>query len=81
MKLENLAKPLEDLSEEELLDRIRAIRSDRRVSKRAEKPLTKQKKSVEKTDKIALLLAGMTPEAREALLKTLRGDQDESAGN
>lgn len=70
MKLDDLQKPLADMSTEELRQLMLAIRKDRRVSKAAAKPKARREKA-KKADTLQALLASLTPEEREALLKQI----------
>lgn len=85
MKLADLQKPMEDMSDEELLERLREIRHNRFVERPAAKKheeqeaekaarpaRTRAKSAVEK------LVANLTPEQREALMKQLQGSLSET---
>ena len=68
-KLEGLAPNLLELSHDELMDRIRSIREDRQVSKRAitKKAAVKEKREVTFLQKAAK----MDPESLAELIKAL----------
>lgn len=80
MKLVDLQKPLSEMTTEELLERVRQIRHNRFVERPAAKKRVddaekaegrrETKKAGTKVDK---LLAGMSTEQIEALLKKLQG--------
>ncbi len=69
--LETLRTSLTELSRDELLDRIREIREDRRISKHAITHRVARAKQKKKTveDKLAVLLKGMTPADIKALME------------
>jgi Spy/CpxP family protein refolding chaperone len=72
VKLEDLTTSLESKTPEEILDLIRGIRNDRKVSKRAEKPLTKEKKAKEKSNVLEKLFNSLTPDQRAKLLEQMQ---------
>ena len=71
-RLDKLVKDVEQMSTEELLELTRAIRADRRVSKRIVRHTTKTSRDKASTS-IKDLLAGLDPEVRKALLEQLKG--------
>lgn len=70
-KLELLKKSLLTMDADELREKIRFIREDRRVSKMADKAPAKKRQEKAKT--ASKLIAGLTPEQKLALLKELGG--------
>lgn len=77
MRLEDLKHSLLDMSEEELRDKIRGIRSDRIIRKttKAQKA-AKAKTRATASSKIDKLLQAMTPAERDAFLKELGGMEE-----
>jgi len=78
MRLDSLIRPLEKMTDEELLERLRNVRHNREVIRPA------SQKHIEKAEKkagakvagnIQKLLEGMNEEEREALMKQLEGGQ------
>ena len=65
-----MQKPYSEMSNEELRQLMLAVRKDRRVSKAASKPKARKEKA-KKTDALQSLLANMSEEEKEALLKQL----------
>lgn len=85
MKLTDLQKPIEEMSDQELLERLRTIRHNRftekpAVKKREAEATEKEERKATKkqTSKIDKLLSGMSPEQMAALLKQLSGEQVEN---
>ena len=81
MQLKDLVKPLDKMTEEELMDRVRQIRHERSelrpaaaaIKERAVRKTTRKKLSA--TDK---LLDKLTPEEREELFKQMgQGESNE----
>lgn len=70
-RLEDLKKNLLDMSPEEMRERIRFVREDRRLTKQTEKAPAVRRKKVAKS--AMDLLAGLTPEMAAKLLKQLGG--------
>lgn len=74
MRLEHLVKPIEEMTDEELLERLHAVRHRREVAKpvakkKAQVAATKQsRKKVIAAEK---LLEGLSPEQLDALLKEM----------
>jgi hypothetical protein len=66
-RLDELQRSVEEMSYEELLEKVRSIRADRKVSKRAQRTTTK-KSRVKKKESIKEMLKGMSPEEIKALL-------------
>lgn len=78
MQLKNLVKPLDQLTDEELHERLRQVRHNREVvrpaaAKRTERAETK--KSRGKVSAIEKLLAGLSDEDRAKLLSQLEGGE------
>lgn len=72
MRLEQLVKPIEEMTDEELLERLHAVRHRREVAKpvakkKAQVAATKQ--SRKKVGAVEKLLEGLSLEELEALLK------------
>jgi len=81
VQLKNLVKPLDQMSDDELIERLRTVRHNREVArpvarKRAER--SEAKASRGKMSATEKLLAGLSPAEREQLLKQL-GDSDGEA--
>lgn len=70
-KLEQLRVSLLDMTPEEVRERIRFVREDRRVTKKADKAPAKKREA--KADKTRALIASLTPAQKKALLKSLEG--------
>lgn len=76
MQLDQLVKPMDDMTDEELLERLRQIRHNRTVIRPA--ALAHKKKAVTKgsqgrVSKLANLTAELTPEQKAALIAQLTG--------
>lgn len=80
MKLSDISKPLEEQSDEELIERLRQIRHNRTV----ERPAVKKRAADEKVKiegrakraaktKVEKMMDKMTDEQREALIEQLKG--------
>lgn len=78
MQLENLFKPIGDLTDEELKQRLQEIRHNRETVRPAAKAHAKRTESKGKTarfNKVESLLAGMSPEdIRQLLLEVGTND-------
>lgn len=77
MKLEQLVKPVDQQSDEELLERLRTIRHNREIERPAAKRIVK--KAIEKTSrgkvsKVEKMLEGLSDAERDVLLKQLSLD-------
>lgn len=71
MQLQNLVKPIEEQTDEELLERLREIRNNRNTVRPAAKAHAKRaaKKGQQgRIKKVESLLEGLTPEQIEQLL-------------
>lgn len=76
MQLHDLIKPIEEQSDEELLERLRKIRHTRSVVRPAavkHKVDAEKKKTRSTTKKVENLLDALSPAEREALIKQLEG--------
>jgi hypothetical protein len=74
MQLQNLIKPIEEQTDEELLERLREIRNNRNTVRPAAKSHAKRaaKKGQQgRIKKVESLLEGLTPEQIEQLLTEL----------
>lgn len=74
MQLDQLVKPLEDMSDEELRESLRALRQRRTTERPAAKKRVERaakKGTVGKINKIAGLFDGMSNAEKEALIKAL----------
>lgn len=71
-RLDKLIHDVEQMSTEELLELTRAIRADRRISKRVVRHTTATSRAKTK-DSIKGMIAELDPEARKALLEQLKG--------
>lgn len=74
MQLQDLIKPINDMTDEELQEHLRNIRHNRSVIRPAAKKkvaAAKNKKSKATVNKIEKMLAGMTSSQREEFLKNL----------
>lgn len=72
MQLKDLFKPIEELSNDELREKLREIRHNRTVERPAAKARTKRAESkgkVTRFNKLESLLAGMSPEEIKQLFK------------
>jgi DNA-binding MarR family transcriptional regulator len=77
MDLSNLIKPIDMMSDEELLERIKELRHRREVLRpaaTAHKQKAAKKKVAPVVNKLEKLLAGMSEEERAELLRSLEGD-------
>lgn len=78
MQLKDLFKPIEQLTDEELKERLREIRHNRTVERPAAKARAKRaenKGRVTKVNKAQSLLAGLSPEEiRQLLLEVESGN-------
>ena len=76
MKLHDLVKPLDELTDDELMERLRAVRQRREIERPVarRKAATAEKKTVRKNvAKVEDMFEVLTPEQREALIKQLGG--------
>lgn len=76
MQLQDLVKPIEEMTDEELRARLREIRHNREVVRPAAKKhveRAKKKGSVTRINKAADLFAGMSEEEKAELIKVLGG--------
>ncbi len=74
MQLQDLVKPMEQMSDEELLAKIRKVRQNRITLKPAAKAHEKRESKKGATGRISAaekILAGMTPAQREAMMAQL----------
>ena len=83
MQLLNLTKPLEQMTEDELLEHVRKMRHNRTIARPAAKKhaersqiRTERKASKKRTSSMDGLLAKLTEAEREALMKQLEGVGD-----
>lgn len=79
MQLENLVKPIDQLSDEELLERLRTIRSNRTSVRPAAKAHAKRagRKGLQtRVSKVENLIAGLSPEQMQQLLLELGSDNE-----
>lgn len=77
MRLENIVKPIEQMSDPELIEHLRTVRHNREVVRPARAKIVE--KAVKKTtrakiNKMDTLLDKLTPAEREALVKQLSGE-------
>lgn len=68
-RLEDLVKPLGELTEGQLEEHLAEVRSDRMTSKRQEK--VKRKAKIDATEKVRRLTAGMTDAEKAQFLTML----------
>lgn len=68
--LEDLRKSVEDMSDEELLERVRLIREDRKVSKHA--VTVSKARGQKKATSLAKKIEGMSDEEKAAFIKMLQ---------
>ena len=74
MELKDLIKSVSDMTDEELLAHITKIRSERVIrATPAKKAAAARVKSKKGKDQLTKLVATLSPEVREALLKKLGG--------
>lgn len=74
MKLEDLVKPIDQLTDEELLERLRGIRNNRMVLRPAAKAHSdraEKKETRKKVDKVTDMFANLSAADKEALIKQL----------
>lgn len=74
MQLNDLVKPIDQCSDEELLERLRVIRNNRNTIRPAAKAHAKRaarKGQQGRMSAVEKLLAGMTPEERAAIIAEL----------
>lgn len=79
MQLKDLFKPIEELSDEELKDRLREIRHNRTVERPAAKAhakRTENKGRVTKVNKAQSLLSGLSAEDIKQLLLEMEGNSN-----
>lgn len=76
-KLARLKKSLVDMSDTERLDKLRAVREDRKISKHA--VTVTKKREQDKQGKFAKQFDNLTSEERATLLAKLRESADESS--
>ena len=62
-------KSVTDMTEEELRDKLRLIRQNRRTTKASDLKLTERKRTSKSKDALDLLLESLSPEQIQALLK------------
>lgn len=76
MRLENLIKPMDDMSDAELMERLREIRHNRETARpaaaaRQKRADSKGKVSSKKVTQLETLLASLSPEDRLKLFEGL----------
>ena len=71
IRLEKLLKSVDSMSEEELRDTLREIRTDRASSKKVQRTSTKQSRQ-RHVDKVSSLLNSMSDEERKKLLGVIK---------
>ena len=71
MKVEQLLPNLLNMDHAQLLEHIRRIREDRRISKKPDKPITRKAKSDDQKTKLRALFALLTPAEKAELAKSL----------
>ncbi len=77
MQLNDLVKPMDQCSDEELLERLRTIRHNRNTVRPAAKTHARKaaKKGMQgRVGKVDKLIAGLTPEQRAQLILELGGE-------
>jgi hypothetical protein len=77
MQLHDLIKPIDQLSTEELLERLRVVRHNREIARPvAAKAAAKAEKkgSARKMSALEKLVAGMSEADREKLIESLKGE-------
>lgn len=77
MQLKHLVKTLDEMSDEELLERLRQVRHNREVAKpvaKAKAAKVEKRASNKKLNTARDLLENLSLEDREALLKQLQGE-------
>lgn len=87
VKLKDLQKPIEEMSDQELLERLRSIRHNRFTEKPAVKKREadaaekeERKTTKKRTSQLDKLLAGMTPEQMQELLNKLQNGEASENG-
>ena len=76
MQLDDLVKPIDSMSDEELRERLKELRNRRSVERPAakkHKEKAAKKEAAPKITKVKNLLEGLSPEDMAALLKQLEG--------
>lgn len=71
-RLDDLKKDVANMSQEQLLELVRNIRKDRKVSKHVQRKVPMKKRAAGKSA-VKALFAGLNPEEKAALLKKLGG--------
>ena len=78
-KIDDLKKSVSDMTDEELMEALKTIRSNRRIpAKKASGKRKTAKKSKSKKINIAGLTGGLSADVAQQLLKELEGGKDES---
>lgn len=76
MQMQDLIKPIEQMTDEELMERLRTIRSRRTAERPAAKAHAKRaakKGAVTRIKKVDDMFAGMSAEEKQQLIKLLGG--------
>lgn len=71
-RLDDLKKDVANMNDDELLELVREIRKDRKVSKRVQRTTTKKSRVAGK-DKVKAMFEGLSVEEKRALLESLGG--------
>lgn len=81
MQLSNLIKPLDKMPDDELLEKLRAVRHNREIARpvaRRRAANVAKKESRARSGRIEKLLVGLSEEERNALIEQLsQGGEDE----
>jgi DNA-binding MarR family transcriptional regulator len=81
MQTPQLVKTLDQMTDDELLERLRTVRHNREVARpvAAKKAVTVEKKATrKKVNDLDKLLAGMTEEERQQLIASLQETDDDN---
>ena len=76
-KIDDLKKSVSDMTDEELMEALKTIRTNRRIpAKKASGKRKTKKKSKSKQINVKGLISGLSPEMAKTLLKELGGDDE-----
>lgn len=68
-RIDTLKKSISEMSDDELLEQIRTVRKDRKISKQAVKTRSTATARTKKKDSVISFLDSLSKEARDKLLK------------
>ena len=79
-RLEDLKESLLNLTHEELLNRVREIRADRRISKHAPSTAGPKLSKLGQQERLLKVFDAMTPKEQQAFLKAMGGSSEGTGG-